>query len=178
MNKIKEKPKKKYKPREKTLYKRTQMDMALLEYVRSGYSGWEAEKITEVHHTAVQRAWEALSEAERDEYRARATTICESVEDRLTSEQITILAEYTAKLKDISNLALDELEERLRDPLRKTEIKDADLMNIAHKFISLVNENTSSKMEEKPQTINNMSNFFENSIQQNLNINSHNYENE
>jgi hypothetical protein len=178
MNKIKEKPKKKYKPREKTLYKRTQMDMALLEYVRSGFSGWAAEKLTEVHHTAVQRAWEALSEAERDEYRERATTICESVEDRLTSEEITILAEYTAKLKDISNLALDELEERLRDPLRKTEIKDADLLNIAHKFISLVNENTSPKKEDKPQTINNMFNFFEDSIQENLNINSHNYENE
>lgn len=51
-------------------------------------------------------------------------------------------------------------------------------MNIAHKFISLVNENTSSKKEDKPQTINNMFNFFEDSIQENLNINSHNYENE
>ena len=167
------------KPRSKSKYKQTQMDMALLEYVRCNFSTWEAEKVTEVHHTAIQRAWDALSEEERDSYRERAKTICDLVEENITHREVAVVSEVTEKLREIGDLALDEIRARLKDELRRMEIKDADLINIATKCIAIVDDNTRLKLEEKPDqntSITKIYNIFENSIQENLQINSVKYE--
>ena len=155
----------------------TEMEMALLEYVRCGYSTWEAEKAIGIHHTKIQRAWDALSDAERNEYRERAQTICDAVADHMVSEEIALISAQTMKANAIANLALDEIETRLKDPLRKQEIKDADLINIATKCITLVKENTQlQKNEQSFDKVTNIFNIFDNAIQEHLTISSMSYE--
>lgn len=156
-----------------TRYNVTQMDMALLEYVRSGGSSWEAEKITQVHHTAVQRAWDALSEEERNEYRNRAKDVYEAVTEQIFQKEVAVVSEITIKLKEISDLALDELRDRLKDELRRTEVKDADLITIATKCLALA-DNKTSNTEDNSHTnssVVNIYNILDNSIQENLQLN-------
>lgn len=178
-SKDEDKPKRR-KPLSKTRYGATQLDMALLEYVRSGYSTWEAEKVSEVHHTAIQRAWDALSEDERNAYRDRAQTIVDLVQENITSNEVSIITEYTSRLKDISDLAIAEIGERLKDPLRRTEIKDADLIAMVTKCLAIINENTQQiKEDNKPtERVTNIFNIMDNSIQENLTLTSMQYEKE
>lgn len=161
-------------------YTFTQMDMALLEFVRSGGSNWQAEKVSGVHHTAIQRAWDGLTENERNEYRNRAKDVCEAVTEQIFQKEVAIVSEITAKLTEIGNLALDELRARLGDELRKIVMKDADLINIATKCLALADENTKTKKESKnqPTSVTNIYNILDNSIQENLQLNTFNYENE
>ena len=81
-----------------------------------------------------------------------------------------MISETTARLKKIGNLALDELESRLSDDLRRYDMKDADLINIATKCLTLADENTRRNEEEKKVTVNvgQMFNLIDNSIQDNL----------
>lgn len=156
------------------------MDMALLELARTG-SSWEAEQITEVHHTTIQRAWDKLSEEERDIYYSRANTICDVVAQKITTEEVGVICEVTEKLREISNLALDEIRARLKDELRRVEMKDADLINIATKAIALVEENTRLKEDNKdktPASVTTIFNIFDNAIQENLTLKSYDYENQ
>ena len=160
-------------------YTVTEMDMALLEFVRSGGSNWQAEKVSGVHHTAIQRAWEGLTEGERNEYRNRAKDVCEAVTEQIFQKEVAIVSEITAKLTEIGNLALDELRERLNDDLRRMDMKDADLINIATKCLALADENTKAKEEEQksqPSSVTNIFNLFDNSIQENLQLNSYKHE--
>lgn len=168
--------KKKRTPR----YTFTQMDIALLEYVRSGGSNWEAEKVSGVHHTAIQRAWEALTENERNEYRNRAKDVCEAVTEQIFQKEVAVVSEATEKLREVSDLALDELRERLKDELRRTEIKDADLINIATKCLAMVDNNTRAKDEvsTQPTSVTNIYNILDNSIQENLQLNTFSYDEE
>ncbi len=168
--------KKKRTPR----YTFTQMDIALLEYVRSGGSNWEAEKVSGVHHTAIQRAWEALTENERNEYRNRAKDVCEAVTEQIFQKEVAVVSEATEKLREVSNLALDELRERLKDEFRRTEIKDADLINIATKCLAMVDNNTRAKEEvsTQPTSVTNIYNILDNSIQENLQLNTFSYDEE
>ena len=170
------------KPKSKSKVPKSQMDVALLEYVRSNFSTWQSEQVTGVHHTTIQRAWDNLSEAERQSYRERAQSICDIVEQEIVDKEIaTVVSEVTAKLKEIGDMALDELRERLKDDLRRMEIKDADLLNIATKCIAIVDENTRLKEENKPTesaSITKIYNIFDNSIQENLQINSYKHETE
>lgn len=162
-------------------YSVVQMDMALMEFVRSGGSNYTAEKITGVHHTQIQRAWDGLTEAERNEYRMRARDVCDAVTEEVFQREVAIVSEVTAKLKEIGDMALEELRERLKDDLRRMEIKDADLLNIATKCIAIVDENTRLKEENKPTesaSITKIYNIFDNSIQENLQINSYKHETE
>ncbi len=156
-----------------TRYNVTQMDMALLEYVRSGGSSWEAEKITQVHHTAVQRAWDALSEEERNEYRNRAKDVHEAVTEQIFQKEVAVVSEITIKLKEISDLALDELRDRLKDELRRTEVKDADLITIATKCLALADNKTSNTDDNSHpnSSVVNIYNILDNSIQENLQLN-------
>ena len=156
-----------------TRYNVTQMDMALLEYVRSGGSSWEAEKITQVHHTAVQRAWDALSEEERNEYRNRAKDVYEAVTEQIFQKEVAVVSEITIKLKEISDLALDELRDRLKDELRRTEVKDADLITIATKCLALAENKTSNTDDNSHpnSSVVNIYNILDNSIQENLQLN-------
>lgn len=169
-------PKKKRTPR----YTFTQMDIALLEYVRSGGSNWEAEKVSGVHHTAIQRAWEALTESERNEYRSRAKDVCEAVTEQIFQKEVAVVSEATQKLREVSDLALDELRERLKDEFRRTEIKDADLINIATKCLAMVENNTRVKEEgsTQPTSVTNIYNILDNSIQENLQLNTFSYDEE
>lgn len=168
------------KPKSKSKVPKMKMDVALLEYVRSNFSNWEAEKVTGIHHTTIQRAWDALSEEEKHSYRERAQTICDLVEQNIVqTEVVAVVSEITAKLREIGDMALDELRARLKDDLRRFEMKDADLLNIATKCIAIVEENTRIKDEDKPQenaTITKIYNIFDNSIQENLQINSYKHE--
>lgn len=168
--------KKKRTPR----YTFTQMDIALLEYVRSGGSNWEAEKVSGVHHTAIQRAWEALTENERNEYRNRAKDVCEAVTEQIFQKEVAVVSEATEKLREVSDLALNELRERLKDELRRTEIKDADLINIATKCLAMVDNNTRAKEEvsTQPTSVTNIYNILDNSIQENLQLNTFSYDEE
>ena len=149
---------------------KTLMDMALIEYVRCGYSAWQASKITNVHHQSIKRAWDKLSEEERAIYVQRADTVADIVENTIIAQEVAVISETTARLKKIGNLALDELESRLSDDLRRFDMKDADLINIATKCLTLADENTRRNEEEKKVTVNvgQMFNLIDNSIQDNL----------
>lgn len=146
------------------------MDMALIEYVRCGYSAWQASKIANVHHRSIERAWNKLSEDERAVYIERANTVADIVEDTIIAQEVAVISETTARLKKIGNLALDELEARLGDELRRFEMKDADLINIATKCLAMADENTRRNEDEKKVTVNvgQMFNLIDNSIQENL----------
>lgn len=160
-------------------YSVVQMDMALMEFVRSGGSNYTAEKITGVHHTQIQRAWDGLTEAERNEYRMRARDVCDAVTEEVFQREVAIVSEVTAKLKEISDLALDELRERLKDDTRKWDMKDADLINIATKCLAIVDTNTRLKEEEesaKPTSVTNIFNILDNSIQEHLTLKTYDYE--
>lgn len=149
---------------------KTLMDMALIEYVRCGYSAWQASKIANVHHRSIERAWNKLSEQERAIYIERANTVADIVEDTIIAQEVAVISETTTRLKKIGNLALDELEARLGDELRRFEMKDADLINIATKCLTMADENTRRNEEEKKVTVNvgQMFNLIDNSIQDNL----------
>lgn len=149
---------------------KTLMDMALIEYVRCGYSAWQASKIANVHHRSIERAWNKLSEQERAIYIERANTVADIVEDTIIAQEVAVISETTTRLKKIGNLALDELEARLGDELRRFEMKDADLINIATKCLTMADENTRRSEEEKKVTVNvgQMFNLIDNSIQENL----------
>ena len=146
------------------------MDMALIEYVRCGYSAWQASKIANVHHRSIERAWNKLSEEERAIYIERANTVADIVEDTIIAQEVAVISETTTRLKKIGNLALDELEARLGDELRRFEMKDADLINIATKCLAMADENTRRNEDEKKVTVNvgQMFNLIDNSIQENL----------
>ena len=146
------------------------MDMALIEYVRCGYSAWQASKIANVHHRSIERAWNKLSEQERAIYIERANTVADIVEDTIIAQEVAVISETTTRLKKIGNLALDELEARLGDELRRFEMKDADLINIATKCLTMADENTRRNEDEKKVTVNvgQMFNLIDNSIQENL----------
>lgn len=150
--------------------KKTLMDMALIEYVRCGYSAWQASKIANVHHQSIKRAWDKLSEEERAIYVQRADTVADIVENTIIAQEVAVISETTTRLKKIGNLALDELESRLSDDLRRFDMKDADLINIATKCLTLADENTRRNEEEKKVTVNvgQMFNLIDNSIQDNL----------
>ena len=149
---------------------KTLMEMALIEYVRCGYSAWQASKIANVHHRSIERTWNKLSEQERAIYIERANTVADIVEDTIIAQEVAVISETTARLKKIGNLALDELESRLSDDLRRFEMKDADLINIATKCLTMADENTRRSEEEKKVTVNvgQMFNLIDNSIQENL----------
>jgi hypothetical protein len=173
----------KVKEQKKTLSSKrkrsVKMDMALLEYARTG-SSWEAEQITDLHHTTIQRAWDKLSEEERDIYYGRANTICDVVAQKITNEEVEAICEVTEKLREISNLALDEIRARLTDDIRRMEMKDADLINIATKAIAIVDENTRTKEDDKsttPASVTTIFNIFDNAIQENLTLKSYDNEN-
>lgn len=164
-----------------TRYSRPQMDTALLEYVRNNYSASASQRITGVEFHAISRAWEALSEEERQDYRERAQNIADSVQEAITEKEISVITEITQKAKTISDLALEEIEERLRNPLKKIEIKDSDLIAIASKCISIVTENTRLQEAEDTQASQKTTNIFnilDQSIQENLTISSMKYEDE
>lgn len=161
-------------------YSVVQMDLALLEFVRSGGSSYAAQKITGIHHTQIQRSWEALTETERNEYRARSRDVCDAVTEEVFQREVAIVSEVTAKLKEISDLALDEIRERLKDDLRRFEMKDADLLNIATKCLAIIESNTKQEEEEQSQqtSITTIFNVFDNSIQESLTQSTYNYESE
>ena len=146
------------------------MEMALIEYVRCGYSAWQASKIANVHHRSIERAWNKLSEEERAVYIERANTVADIVEDTIIAQEVAVISETTARLKEIGNLALEELKARLSDELRRFEMKDADLINIATKCLAMADENTRRNEDEKKVTVNvgQMFNLIDNSIQENL----------
>lgn len=149
---------------------KTLMEMALIEYVRCGYSAWQASKIANVHHRSIERTWNKLSEQERAIYIERANTVADIVEDTIIAQEVAVISETTTRLKKIGNLALDELESRLSDDLRRFDMKDADLINIATKCLAMADENTRRNEEEKKVTVNvgQMFNLIDNSIQDNL----------
>lgn len=155
------------------------LDIALVEYVRCGYKPNTAEKVSGVHHNTIVKHWDKLSDAEKETYKARAATICEEVEKRVIDNEVAIISETTSKLKEIGTLALDELKARLGDEFRRTEMKDADLINIATKCLAMVDENTRLKEEEekkKPSNITNVFNILDQSIQEHLHLKSLDYE--
>ena len=146
------------------------MEMALIEYVRCGYSAWQASKIANVHHRSIERAWNKLSEQERAIYIERANTVADIVEDTIIAQEVAVISETTTRLKEIGILALDELKSRLSDELRRFEMKDADLINRATKCLTMADENTRRNEDEKKVTVNvgQMFNLIDNSIQENL----------
>lgn len=165
--------------RKKRRYSNAGLEMALIEFVRAGYSAWKAEKITNIHHTTIQRAWENLSMEEKKNYQERVGYIADAVSQTIITSELDVIKALTAKLKDVSDLALEEIEARLKDPLRRMEIKDADLINIITKGIALVKENTQTKDEENAQTnqkITQVFNILDQSIQEHLTISSMSYE--
>lgn len=172
------KPREKLKPIKNRATK-VSIDVALLEYVRCGDSAWRASKIAGVSHTTIQRAWDKMSEEERAVYRERAAVITETVEDRIIAQEVKVVTEVTEKLQEVGNLALDELRSRLNDDLRRMEMKDADLINIATKCLGLAEDNLKTKEEQKNNVTMNvaqMFNILDNSIQEHLQKSSMIYE--
>lgn len=155
------------------------MDMALIEYVRCGDSAWQASKITSIHHTTIQRAWDRLSESERAVYRERAQVVTNSVEDAIIAQEVAVIGDITMKMQEIGSLALDELRSRLANDLRRMDMKDADLINIATKCLAMVKENTQSQEDKetaKSKSVTNIFNILDQSIQEHLTITSKEYE--
>lgn len=155
------------------------MDMALIEYVRCGDSAWQASKITSIHHTTIQRAWDRLSESERAVYRERAQVVTNTVEDAIIAQEVAVIGDITMKMQEIGSLALDELRSRLTDDLRRMDMKDADLINIAAKCLAMVKENTQlqeDKETAKSKSVTNIFNILDQSIQEHLTITSKEYE--
>lgn len=167
--------------RMKKRYSNSELEVALVEFVRAGYSGWKVEKVTGIHHTTIQRAWDNLSLGDKQIIRERAGLITDAVSEAIISAEVDAIKALTIKLKDVSDLALDEIEARLKDPLRRMEIKDADLINIATKGMALVKENTQTKEDEMAQSnkkVTQIFNILDQSIQEHLTILSMKYENE
>lgn len=156
------------------------MELALMEYVRAGFSTYQAQKLTGIHHTRIKRAWEGLSLEERDRYIDRAGIVKDAVEQHIISEEIAVVSELTGKLKEVGSLALAELKARLEDDLRRMDMKDADLITIATKCLTMFEKNISEVegKEEQSATITNIYNILDNSIQENLQINAYNYDEE
>lgn len=155
------------------------MDMALMEYVRCGDSAWQASKLTAIHHTTIQRAWDRLSESERAVYRERAQMVTNAVEDAIIAQEVAVIGDITMKMQELGSLALDELRSRLTDDLRRMDMKDADLINIATKCLAMVKENTQSQEDKetaKSKSVTNIFNILDQSIQEHLTITSKEYE--
>lgn len=172
------KPREKLRP-VKNRASKVSLDVGLIEYVRCGGSAWQAGKIAGMHHSTIQRAWDRLTEEERASYRERAAVITDTVEDRIIAQEVAVVTEVTEKLQEIGNLALDELRTRLNDDLRRMEMKDADLINIATKCLGMAEDNIKTKDEQKNNvTVNvaQMFNLLDNSIQDNLLKSSMKYE--
>ena len=91
-----------------------------------------------------------------------------------------MVSELTGKLKEVGSLALAELKARLEDDLRRMDMKDADLITIATKCLTMFEKNISEVegKEEQSATITNIYNILDNSIQENLQINAYNYDEE
>lgn len=165
--------------RMKKRYSNSELEVALVEFVRAGYSSWKVEKVTGIHHTTIQRAWENLSLGDKQIIRERAGLITDTVSEAIISAEVDAIKALTIKLKDVSDLALDEIEARLKDPLRRMEIKDADLINIATKCLAMVKENTQSQEDKetaKSKSVTNIFNILDQSIQEHLTITSKEYE--
>jgi hypothetical protein len=157
-----------------------EVELALIEYVRADYSTYQAEKLTGIHHTRIKRLWESLSLEEKDRYIERAGVVKDAVEQHIISEEIAVVSELTGNLKEVGNLALDELKARLQDDLRRMDMKDADLIAIATKCLTMFEKNI-SEVEDKEgpsASVTNIYNILDNSIQENLQINAYNYEKE
>jgi hypothetical protein len=155
------------------------LDIALVEFVRLDYNSSQAERLTGVGHSLILREWQRLSDEEKKNYVERANSISDVVTQKLTDTHLTLVEEVCTKLKGIYDLALDEIHERLNDPFKRSEIKDADLLNIATKFIGIVQTQTTPKVEEKnvnTQVIIEQFNLLDNSIQEHLTKKSMTYE--
>jgi hypothetical protein len=162
----------------KRVYKRRRpiaadVEMALVEYIRHGFNSREAERATGIHHTRILRAWNSLTQEQQEEYRQRAIDIVDILNDKIMEAESTAIAEISLRLGDISKLALDEIEVRLKDPIRRTEMKDADLINIATKCITIVNDNMRLPADNKPpERVTNIFNILDQSIQEHLTVKS------
>lgn len=150
----------------------TQLEMALIEYARNGGSATKAERVAKIHHKTIQRAWDALTQAQKDDYTQRAQEICDCVEKKIFDAEVSAISEVASRLKEVSYLALDELTARLKDDLRRMEMKDADLIAIVTKSLTLLDEHTRMQKEQQEAmtpAITNIFNILDNSIQANIN---------
>lgn len=155
---------------------RARLDMALIDVVRSGKI-YPAAKKYDICHTTLERAWNKLTEKQREDYRRRAEDVNDMVVDHLISEQVESISTINDSLVKIAGLATEELIYRLEDVNIRASIKDADLINILSKAIQLINESTKIKDEDKkPERITNIFQIFDNSIQDNIQQNHYNYE--
>lgn len=151
------------------LERNTRLDMALVEYVRAGYNSSAASNLTGVHHSTILRKWRNMDEIEQNSYIERANSISEAVEDIVVTTHSEVVADITTKLRETSDMAVDELRERLQNPFRRAEIKDADLVAIVTKCLTLINEQMGID-ETNKVTNNNLAifNIFDQSIQDDL----------
>ena len=172
-------PKEKERRATKNRNTKTSMEVALIEYARCGDSAWQASKLTSIHHTTIQRAWDKLSEDAKRIYRERAGVIANTVEDAIISQEVAVITDVTLKLQELGNLALTELQSRLTDDLRRMDMKDADLINIATKCLAMVKENMQQQEDKdsaRSKSVTNIFNILDQSIQDNLIIKSKEYD--
>ena len=95
--------------------------MMLVEFARVGRPAVVAKKYG-VHHSYVQRLWDALSDDEREMYRCQANNVVDFATERLVQEQSDAIHTINERLLTLTMRSLDEYEERISDKLLSKEI--------------------------------------------------------
>jgi hypothetical protein len=133
-----------------------------------------------VHHSYVTRLWEKLSEEEKHAFRLKAEDVRDIAAEKIIAEQADAITTITEELIDLTKLSLAEYARRLRSPVLKTEIKDKDLIQFIAKTMDIVQRATTASRaeEEKNGNTTNIFNILDQSIQDNIQINTYDYDEE
>lgn len=154
--------------------------MMLVEFARIGRPHIVAKKYG-LHHSYVQRLWDALSDDEKEMYRCQANNVVDFVTDRMVQEQSDTIHAINERLLKLTMRSLDEYEERITSKLLSKEIKDSDLISFMSKAMAIIQASIKEppkEENEQPQTIMQVFNILDQSIQQNINQQSFTYEDE
>lgn len=154
--------------------------MMLVEFARVGRPAVVAKKYN-VHHSYLQRMWDGLTDDEREMYRCQANNVVDFATERLVQEQSDAIHTINERLLTLTMRSLDEYEERISDKLLSKEIRDSDLISFMAKAMAIIQASTKEPPKEedaKTQSINQVFNILDQSIQNNINQKSMTYENE
>lgn len=146
--------------------------MMLVEFARVGRPHIVGKKYG-VHHSYVQRLWDALSDDEREMYRCQANNVVDFATERLVQEQSDAIHTINERLLNLTMRSLDEYESRISDKLLSKEIRDSDLISFMAKAMSIIQNSTKQPAKDedddnKHQNISQVFNILDQSIQTNI----------
>lgn len=168
------------KKRNLTKYDPARDAMMLIEYARCRRPAVVAKQYG-VHHSYVQRLWQALTEEEKRAYEMKADDVRDIAAEKIVAIQADAITEITNEITDLAMLSLREYGRRLRDEQLKRAIKDKDLISFISKSVAIINGNTKDEDnddDDKKKPLSQVFNMFEQSMMEHLTITEYEYENE